>query len=269
MPNPDHSKVIGSVASAFRILEALVKSGGPMALADIAETCGSPKSSTHRMLASLARMGYVEQERSSRYRLTFKMVEMGMEVLSSVDIVKAARTHLEALVKATNENAYLAVLDEAGNSVYLARVETSRPVRVHSQLGVPNPSWGTATGRAMLAFLPETREKVLAGKLRALVPTTVTDPNRLRALLAEVARLGVAVARAQVSPDTGGIAAPIRDFNRCVIASCGISVPLHRMNTSLVHKCIPLVVRAAHAISMEMGMPDTHGAKRPRVARKK
>lgn len=266
-PSTDRNKLIGSVAAALRLLEIFVESGGALSLAEAAHKAGHPKSSTHRMLASLARMGFVEQEPSSRYRLTFKLVRMGMDLLSSIDIVRVARVHLEALVRATNENAYLAVLDQAGNSVYLARVETSRAVRVHSQLGAPNPSWATATGRVMLAYLPEVRDRVLSGELRAMVPTTVTAPEQLRALLAEVERVGVSVARAQVSSDTGGIAAPIRDFSGCVIASCGIAIPLHRMDDSLERRCIPLVVRAANAISVDLGMTDTHKAKRKATQR--
>lgn len=257
MPHPDRNKLIGSVAAALQIIEILVKSGTSLTLAEIAQKSGRPKSSAHRMLASLIHMGYVEQTKSSRYCLTFKLAGMAADLLSSIDIVKVSRAHLQALVRATNENAYLAVSDKAGNSIYVARVETSRAVRVHSQLGVPNPAWCTATGRAMLAFLPELREKVFSRKLSPLVPTAVTDPDRLRALLSDVERLGYAVARAQVSPDTGGIAAPIRDFSGLVVASCGIAIPLHRMDASLERKCIPLVIRAANAISMELGMSDT------------
>lgn len=255
MPQPDRNKLIGSVAAALQLIEILVKSGSPLTLAEIAQKAGRPKSSAHRMLASLINLGYVEHEQSSRYCLTFKLVGMAAGLLSSIDIVKASRPHMQALVQATNENAYLAVPDKNGNSIYLARVETTRPVRVYSQLGIPNPASCTATGRAMLAFMPDLREKVLAGKLSCLVSTSVTDPARLRAILSEIERVGYAVTRAQGSPDTGGIAAPIRDYTRSVIASCGIAVPVHRMDANLERKCIPLVVRAARAISVELGMP--------------
>ncbi|MBW7923144.1 MAG: IclR family transcriptional regulator [Burkholderiaceae bacterium] len=253
----DPIKPVGPVASAFGLLELLVGSAGALSLAEIARRSGHPRSSAHRILASLIQLGYVQQEQPGQYRTTFKLVEMGMEVLSSIDIVKVARRHLEALVQATNENAYLAVLDRDGNSIYLARVETSRAVCVHSQLGMPNPSWSTATGRAMLAFLPEVQKKVFARRLKAVVPSTVTDRRTLRAELHEVERRGVAVVRAQISSDTGGIAAPIRDFSGTVVASCGIAIPLHRMSERLVTKSIPAVVRAARAISVGLGIPAT------------
>lgn len=251
----DPIKPVGPVASAFGLLELLVASGGTLPLVEIARRSGHPRSSAHRILASLVRLGYVRQEQPGHYCLTFKLVEMGMEVLSSVDIVKVARSHLEELVQATDENAHLAVLDQDGNSIYLARVEASRAVCVHTQLGISNPGWSTATGRAMLAFLPDIRKKVFSRGLRAVVPSTVTDRQVLRAALAEVERRGVAIVRAQVSSDTGGIAAPIRDFSGAVVASCGIAIPLHRMSERVVARCIPPVVRAAHGISVALGMP--------------
>jgi IclR family transcriptional regulator, KDG regulon repressor len=254
MPEADRNRMIGSVAAALQVIEILVRGGTPMTLAEIAEKTRRPKSSVHRMLASLINLGYVEHEQSSRYCLTFKLVGMAADLLSSIDIVKASRPHLQALVKATDETAYLAVLDKNGNSIYVARFETTRPVRVYSQLGTPNPAWCTATGRALLAFHPELRDKVLAAKLTPLVPTSVSDPARLRAMLADVERTNCAVTRAAGSPDTGGIAAPIRDFTRAVVASCGIAIPLHRMDAALERKCVPLVVRTANAISVELGM---------------
>lgn len=268
MSDVDSIKPIGPVASAFGLLELLVGSGGTLTLAEIARRSGHPRSSAHRILASLSRLGYVQQEQPGHYRLTFKLVEMGMEVLSSVDLVKVARPHLEALVQATNENARLAVLDRDGNSIHLASVEASRAVCVHSPLGIPNPSWSTATGRAMLAFLPDVQKKLFSRKLRAIVPSTVTDRQALRAALAEVERRGVAIVRAQISSDTGGIAAPIRDFSGAVVASCGIAIPLHRMSERLASRCTPSVVRAAHAISLALGMPDLQRSADRRSARR-
>jgi DNA-binding IclR family transcriptional regulator len=260
----NRNRLIASVAATLRLLEVLAESGGPLALAAIAQKSGQPKSTVHRMLASLAHMGYVEQEESSRYRLTFKLLRLGMDLLSSVDIVNRSKPHLEALMRATNESAYLAVLDQTGHSVYLAKVETMRPVAVQAQLGAPNPAWCTTTGWAMLAFLPEVRDKVLAGRLVPRVAGAIADPQRLREALAQVAELGCAVTRAQGNPDTGGIAAPIRNFDGSVVAACSIGVPLYRMDAALVRKCMPLVVQAATAISAELGFVDAR--RRPRAA---
>lgn len=255
----NRNRLIGSVAATLRLLEVLAEARGAQALAVIAQKSGQPKSTVHRMLASLMHMGYVEQEEeSSHYKLTFKLLQLGMEQLSSVDVVRVSKVHLETLMLATNESAYLAVLDQSGQSVYVAKVETSRPVHVQAQLGAPNPAWCTTTGWAMLAFLPELREKVLSKRLVPKVPGAISDPEELRAALLQVAKRGCAVTRAQGNPDTGGIGAPIMDFHGSVVAACSIGIPLYRMDAALVRRCMPLVVQAATAISAELGYVDAH-----------
>lgn len=250
---PNRNHLIGSVASALRLLETLSDAGEPQTLATLAQKSGQPKSTVHRMLASLVNTGYVEQDEASRYMLTFKLLRLGMAVLSSVDVVKASRPHLEALMRATNESAYLSVLDQSGQTVYLAKVETPRPVGVQAQLGAPNPAWCTTTGWAMLAYLPEVRDRILAGALVPRVSGAITDPERLRAELLKVAERGCAVTRAQGNADTGGIAAPIRNYRGAVVAACSIGIPLYRMTNAITRKYMPLVVHAATAISAELG----------------
>ena len=58
----DPTRLAGPVASAFGLLELLVASGGTLPLAEIARRSGRPRSSAHRTLASLAQLGYVQQE---------------------------------------------------------------------------------------------------------------------------------------------------------------------------------------------------------------
>jgi len=252
-PSTNRNRLIGSVAATLRLLEVLAEAGGAHPLATIAQKTGQPKSSVHRMLASLVHMGYVEQEESSRYRLTFKLLRLGMDTLSAVDVVKVSKPHLDTLMRATNESAYLSVLDASGQSVYLAKVEAMRPVRVKADLGALNPAWCSTTGWAMLAYRPDIRDKVLAGRLVPKVPTAIADPRRLRIELERVAATGCAITRAQGNEDTGGIAAPIRSFSGSVVAACGIGMPLFRMDAATVRKFMPLVVQAATAISAGLG----------------
>ncbi len=251
--SPGRNRLIGSVAATLRVLEVLAEAGGAHPLATVAQKTGQPKSTVHRMLASLVHMGYVEQEESSRYRLTFKLLRLGMDVLSSVDVVKVSNPHLYTLMRATGESAYLSVLDASGQSVYLAKVETTRQVLVKAELGTPNPAWCSTTGWAMLAYRPDIRDKVLAGHLVPRVAGAIADPRQLRIELERVAERGCAVTRAQGNADSGGIAAPIRNFSGSVVAACGIGIPLFRMDRAMVRKCMPLVVQAATAISTGLG----------------
>jgi DNA-binding IclR family transcriptional regulator len=128
---------------------------------------------------------------------------------------------------------------------------------VQTQIGKHSPAYCTATGRALLAFQPEARERVLGQPLQALTPETVTDPTRLRQILEAVAIKGYAVTKGENHPEMGGIAAPIRDHTGAVVASCGIAIPIFRMRRELVERGVPLVVKHANAISADLGYRPT------------
>lgn len=258
----DRNHLIASVASTLRLLELLSDSGEALSLANITRGSSCAKSSVHRMLATLVHLGYVEQDDAGRYLLTLKLARMGTRLLSSLDIVKASHSQLESLMCATNESAYLAILDASGQSVYVAKVETPRPVSVQAPLGFPTPAWCSTTGWVLLAFSETVQSAVLSQPLVPRVPGAVADPLSLRDAFKQVVRQGFAITRAQGNPDTGGIAAPIRDYAGIVVASCSVSVPLYRMDAALIRRCTPLVVQAATAISAELGFQCSHRRKR-------
>lgn len=250
----DRNHFVASVAGCLELLEVFGSTRGPMSLTSLAAATNRPKSTVHRALSTLISSGFVEQDaQTSHYRLTLKLWRIGMSVLSDLDIVKVARPHLEKLMVATDETVHLSMLDPSGDVIYVAKVESPRSIRVQTQLGKLNRSWSTATGRAIIAFRPEVADKVLASPLKPNTPMTVTDPDRIRTFLAEVAKKGVAIAKGENHPEMGGIAAPIRQHSGDVIASCGVAIPVFRMDRRLVERCVPLVLEAASAISTELG----------------
>jgi DNA-binding IclR family transcriptional regulator len=235
-----------------------------MSLSELAAKVGRPKSSVHRGLATLIGIGFVEQDQStSRYRLTLKMWRIGMAALADLDLVTLARPHLESLMTAADETVHLSVLDPSGDVIYVSKVESARSIRVQTQLGKLNPSHLTATGRAILAFRKDMAEKVLSRPLRPVTPLSIADPKRIRVTLSDVARKGFAVTKGENHVEMGGIAAPIRDHSGEVVASCGVAIPVFRMDRKLVERCTPFVISAAAAISEKLGhQPGDRSAKR-------
>jgi DNA-binding IclR family transcriptional regulator len=251
-----------SAVGILNVLEVFGRKSQPLSLAQLAAETRRPKSTLHRMLATLVHAGFVEQDReTSKYRLTLKMWSLGMSALAGLDMLKVARPHLEALMTASDETVHLAVLEASGQIVYLTKVESPRSIRVQTQIGKHSPAYCTATGRALLAFQPETREQVLSQPLQTLTPETVTDPNRLRQILETVAVKGYAVTKGENHSEMGGIAAPIRDHTGAVVASCGIAIPIFRMRRELVERGVPLVVKYANAISTDLGYRATSDRK--------
>jgi len=256
------NRMIASAAGTLEALEVLGDAGGRLSLREIVAAMRRPKATVHRMLATLVHTGFVEQDADGHYLLTLKAWRIGAAAVRNLDLVERARPILDKLARETGETVHLAVLDPSGGVVYIAKVESPQSIGVQTRLGQLNPSWCTATGRSLLAFNDVVAARVLGGPLAQRTRKTITDVRTLRARIAEVRERGYAVTIAENHPEMGGVAAPVRDHSGAAVAACGVAIPEYRMNESVVARVIPCVLRAAAALSSELGHAGRDDARR-------
>lgn len=256
--------IMGSVLKTFEVLDIFERKWRPLSVTELSRETGRPKSSLHRILATLVRAGVLEQNEKGLYRLTLKLWRIGVLALGDIDVLQIARPHLETLSRETDETVHLAVVEPDGGVVYLSKVESPRSIRVQTQIGKSSPSWCTATGRAVLAYAPDLRDRVLAMPKEKFTPLTETDSERLREILDRIAEEELAVTKGENHPEMGGIAAPIRDHTGTVVASCGVAIPAFRMDDALIERCSKLVVKTAADISSELGYRPVSNAAQQR-----
>ena len=140
--------------NALRLL-LLFRSQPRVRLSEASEHLGVAHSTAHRLLAMLAYHGFVRQEQDSRaYVAGPALVEIGLAAVGQLDIRRHARPALERLAGSLGETVHLAVL-EGGNVRYLDAVESPRALRVASRTGSVLAASCTASGKALLAELPD------------------------------------------------------------------------------------------------------------------
>ncbi len=267
MTTPDRNHIIASAAGTLEVLEMLGGAPGPVTLGTVVEATGRPKGTVHRMLSTLVNTGFAQQDAlTGRYALTLKAWRIGANAVRDLDLVRHALPALDKLMSETGETVHLGVLDPSGGVVYVARVESARSIRVQTRLGQMNPSWCTATGRSIIAFDRQAAEQVLARPLERRTPNTITDRKKIRDRLREVRERGYAVTLAENHLEMGGVAAPVRDHTGAVIAACGIAIPAFRMEAPVVERAIPLVLKAARAISAALGYSQANARSDARAA---
>jgi len=247
----DRNHFVGSVGRAFEVLEAFGAASRPLTYSEIVRETGRPKASIHRIISTFIKMGIVAKDKDGKYKLTFKLWGIGAAALADIDLVKVALPSIDALMAASEETAHLAVLDGPPCVTYLCKSESAHSIRVQFWVGKRVDSWKSATGRAMLAFLPEQAEMLLASSEFAL--DSRFDRAKFLSILAKVRRSGFAVNKGDNNPEMGGVAAPVRDHSGLVVASCGIAVPMYRMNNRLIQRCVPEVLNTALRISRDLG----------------
>jgi IclR family acetate operon transcriptional repressor len=244
----------GALATGLRTLELLVSAHRPVGVTDIAEELGIDKANAHRTLAALVRLGYVEQDPSTRrYGATVRVVELARSVLDSRDLTVVAAPHLKSLWATSGENTHLAVL--AGDHVvYVSTLNGMTLLSANAAIGQSGPLHCTATGKAIIANLPRgTVEALLRGlDFEAFTPRTMTTPEALQKDLAQVRVTGYATDDREYHPGVRCVAAPVFGIGG-VIASLGISAPADRLDADRLRVMAPIVVDTAARISRELG----------------
>ena len=106
----------------------------------------------------------------------------------------------------------------------------------------------------MLAFRSDAEiEALLAEGFRPRTPKTLVDPEKLRAALRDVRRLGFAREDEQSELGMRSVAAPVRDATGEVVAAVGMAGPLQRLSDKVLAGFAPRVAETARVISTRLG----------------
>lgn len=207
---------IQSADKAIDVLLALVEAGGAAPLKDLAAIAGMPTSLAHRYLASLVARGFAVQNiRTGLYDLGPLAIRVGASALSRIDALSLAGEAMPGLVGTTGLTALLTVLGDRGPTII--RWERSRiPFMTTLAVGAVLPLIGSASGRAMLAFLPRRlSEQLIKSDGRQSAEAT----RALRKRLMQIAGRGYDTADSTVVPGLSAISAPILDAQNEAVAA--------------------------------------------------
>lgn len=247
---------VQSVERALSLLELLAQSGGGTSLTDLSGRAGLNISTCHHLLATLAKAGYVAQIPGRRtYALGARVLHLGQAFMRQVDLPRRAQPILDRLNEATGEAVHLAVL-QGDQVVTVAKSEARQAVRVDAGvIGSAEPPHATATGKAMLAWLPDdqTRRILDVNGLKRFTPNTITDRAALIEDMRHVRRNGFAVDREEFQLGVVCVGAAVRDHSGAVIGSLSASAPAFRASEEHLALMRQAVAEAARELSAEFG----------------
>ncbi|WP_405592727.1 IclR family transcriptional regulator [Streptomyces sp. NBC_01092] len=222
-----------------------------LCLTDISRRAGLSLSTAHRLVAALTEWGALERDDSGLYHVGLRLWELAALAPRGLALRQIALPYLEDLYEATHENVQLAVQD-GPEVVYIEWLSGRSAVGVHIRVGARWPLHATGVGLALLAHSDADSQEAYCGggPLTSFTPYTVTDPARLRRILADVRRTGVAVSSRQVTDDALSVAAPVRGPGGAVVAAVSVVVP---QADAQVPVLVPAVRLAARGISRGLG----------------
>lgn len=240
------------------IMDAFEDPALRLTLEEIASRTGLPRSSTHRILNQLVRLGWVERSPQG-YGLGPRALGLGRQRPDDGAAVRhAAAPHLHELQLRTGLVVHLSALD-GRDVVYLDKLGGRSASTVPSRVGERAPAHSTAGGKAMLAMLePQELDRSLADRLPRRTPRTICDPTTLRHELRRIRRRGgLAFEHGESVSGVGCVAAAVSDPETPVaaVSLCGeLALPQ-------LERLAPLVLAAARET-----MRSLHSADEPASA---
>lgn len=245
---------IRSVDRAVCILQVLSESGMGLGVTEIAQLVGLEKSTTHRLLTALARSNLVRRDLSGRrYGIGYGVLQLATGWLNGIEIRTMALPHMRALREKTGETIALNLRDGA-ERVAVERLDTSQEVRFVVELWRPLPLHVGASGKAILAFLPDEQ-------IRELMKQMGVGPRKTQALLEDlqaISQQGFAHTAGERVAGSRAVSAAVFDHHGLPVASISLLSLQARLSANKAHSFGRLVCRTARDISMELGWRE-HG----------
>jgi DNA-binding IclR family transcriptional regulator len=183
-----------------------------------------------------------------------KLFELGSIVFSSFSLRKAASRYMTELQQETSATVLLGSLID-DQLVYVDKRESEGMVRIASDIGWRRAPHHGMLGMILMAWLPPDRTDELLNKYPFIPVTsrTITDTETFQSRLSKIARDGYVTERGEAVEGIIGVAAPIRDYSRNVIAAVGVAILEAQHDEISVARTVRAVCTAAEKISAELG----------------
>jgi DNA-binding IclR family transcriptional regulator len=254
-PKGEKYYFVASLAKGLRVLELLADSV-EMTASRVALHLNTSRAASHRFLTTLRDLGYVEKTERGSFRLTFKVLELGMKKLDGFEIRHTAHPFMQEIALAFGETVNLGHLDGSA-IVHLDKINSTEILRLDVGMGAAAPAYCTALGKAILAFLPDRDLDAYLGTvpLVSMSPKTIVAPENLKADIAKIKRRGYAVDNEELCLGLRCVAAPIFDYTGRPNYALSVSGPTQRMTKKKINAIQSKLVPLCRQLSRQIGAP--------------
>lgn len=242
----------------FRVLDLIqlvAASPQPMTLAEIGTALHLPKPTVHRLCVRLEETGYLTREPGRyRYRVGSATERLAFNAIRRGSASVQWRLILERLVDDIRETCNFTA--PAGNEVlYVERVESRWPLRIHLEVGSRVPLHCTASGKLFLAYMDaERRKRVLDSlSLTRLTERTITARDGLESAIAEIAASGFSTDDEEFVLGLVAVAVPVTDSKGRVVGAVACHAAKARVDLTQALHYLPRLRTAAAEIGQTLG----------------
>lgn len=239
---------------ALLLLETIAKAEEPPTLNELMAAIGLPKATTHRFVALLERLGFVQRAADGRhYEVGQRLLALSLEGMRRSFDLAPRRVILAALVKEIGETCNITMLD-GERLIYLDRVESDWPLQFRLSVGSRVPLHCTASGKLFLSLSPASLRKALfrTQPFQRHTAQTLTSTEQLEAELTRIRQTGVGTDNEEFMEGMAATAVPIRDSRGRICATVAVHGPTTRLPLTRALALVPALKRAAKALEQTL-----------------
>jgi DNA-binding IclR family transcriptional regulator len=246
---------VPALERALTILEMLSRSKHGLSVAEIVRNLELPKSTSHTLLLTLERRGYLHRnDQTHRYLFGFKFFSLANMVLAGNELREQAAPMLRSLMSACGLTVHLAILEKY-DVVLVDKVEPPGLIKLATWIGKRMDAHCTGVGKALIAYLPEAEldELIAEHRLPRHNEGTIASVRKLKMQLAEIRKLGYSFDDEEDEVGLRCIGCPTFDSTGKVVAAISISGTVSQITPENMLTLVQKVKRTSSAISEHFG----------------
>ncbi|WP_084721780.1 IclR family transcriptional regulator domain-containing protein [Rhodococcus marinonascens] len=244
MPAPTQSRDhIQALGRGLEVLKIFGTERRPLSVTDIAELAGITRTAARRFILTLEYMGYLSFD-GNAYAVRPTALEVGDAYIQSNALLELAHPYLEKLTEQTHETVSLTVLHR-DHVIYVDRVQADRVLTVNIVVGTSLPAYITATGRVLLADLPDDGIEAYLRSVEEQEPTV--DTKQLREKISAARERGWCLADQELTAGIRSIAVPVRSPDGSTVAALNVSAQAARISKESMRGSIVAALQEAAA----------------------
>lgn len=233
---------------AFELMLYVAAQPTSVNLRELIEQTGYSKSTVHRLMGRLERIGVIERDsQSNQYRVGPRLLKLTQRSGNDLEPRRIALPIMEALRDKCGETVSLHALD-GDQQVAIEKCDGSAEIRRVLPIGRRVPLCVGATAKAILAFLSKSRVEAI---LKGARDKGLDNPSSKE--LQAIRNAGYAISIGEITPGLTAVSTPVYDHRGEVWGGLSVSGPTFRFTRERAKSSLSSLMDAAAKISSGLG----------------
>jgi len=245
------SKTVNSVLRAARILQSIA--GGNSRIAKISESLELSNGTTHRLLGTLEKVGFVVKDRQSHeYHLGPSLLELVSNPISSHETLIVCAYEQMAYLRELTQETVLLDIRSGLQKVCVEKIDSPKQLKYTNEKGFASPLYVGCGGKALLSQMSDSEIRLVFEHTNfvSFTPHTITDTDKLWRVIEVVREQGYATGFGERVPGSSCVSVPVRNYYTPVALS--ILGPDTRFTLEQIIEIVDRLKQAGQIISEKL-----------------